>query len=364
MTTGRPLSPLFGAMFAVLAPACTRSAVPITNDEPRLPTDAVTTAPDARFAASEPDDASLLATLGAGNADADDALTGLPGRDLSPAEAGLLDAGAPRAWRPVKGRHWQIVSPPGEPAEVTDRAEGNRGACRPGMIEVAGNMVDAYLMDQRQQQICTKWINRKFPERCAVFDRDAWLAQTKDLPRRAMHFCIDRYEYPDKKGEYPLLYVNWNEANDLCEGEGKRLCTETEWTFACEGEEAMPYPYGYVRDPDACVVDKTWVPYYPKAFLTSEGTMHELDRLWQGAASGARPRCKSPFGVYDMIGNVDEWTRSSSPKGRPSVLKGGYWGPVRTRCRPSTRAHGELHAFYQQGLRCCASVGSAEAGAK
>ena len=75
--------------------------------------------------------------------------------------------------------------------------------------------------------------------------------------------------------------------------------------------------YGYVRDADACVVDKTWVAYYPKAFLTSEGTMHELDRLWQGAASGARPRCKSPFGVYDRIGNVDEWTRSSSRGARP-----------------------------------------------
>jgi sulfatase modifying factor 1 len=304
---------------------------------------------DAALAAADPDDASLMATLGAGNAGAD-------------AAAIADDASAPREWRQVKGRHWQIVSPPGEPVEVTDQAEGNRGACPPGMIEVAGNMVNAYMMDQRQQNLCVKWINRDFPERCAEFDRDKWLAETRDLPRRAMHFCIDRYEYPNIKGEYPLLYVNWIEANELCEGDGKRLCTETEWTFACEGEEAMPYPYGYVRDALACVVDKTWVPYYPQAFSTPQGTMHELDRLWQGKRAGDQPHCKSPYGVYDMIGNVDEWTRSSAPAGRPSVLKGGYWGPVRTRCRPSTRAHGELHAFYQQGLRCCASLPSPEAG--
>lgn len=292
---------------------------------------------------SDPSDATVLTLLGAADAATVD-------------EPIAVDGGLRRAWRKIKGHHFQIVSAPGEPTEVTDANEGNRGACPPGMVEVAGKMIDEYFMDQRQQQICTKWINRDFPERCAVFDRNKWLGRTTDFRRKPMHFCIDRYEYPNRRGEFPLLFVNWIEANELCEADGKRLCTETEWTFACEGEEATPYPYGYVRDPDACVVDKTWIPYYPKAFATLDGTMHELDRLWKGIASGTQPRCKSVFGVYDMVGNVDEWTRSSSPKGRPSVLKGGYWGKVRTRCRPSTRAHGELHAFYQQGLRCCASL--------
>ncbi len=302
--------------------------------------------------AAEPDlDAGLLALLGAGNAG-----------DAAAAKS-PTDASTPRAWRHLRGPHWQIVSPPGEPTEVTDRTEGNRGACGPGMIEIAGNMVNAYMMDQRQQAVCTRWINRNFPERCAEFDRDKWLAVIKDLPRRPMHFCIDRYEFPNLKGEYPLLYVNWVEAGKICKDDGKRLCTENEWTFACEGEEAMPYPYGYVRDPEACVVDKTWKPYYPQAFSTDEGTMHELDRLWQGQASGTQPRCRSVFGVQDMIGNVDEWTHASTDEGRPSVLKGGDWGPVRTRCRPSTRAHGELHAFYQQGFRCCTNVDGPEGGA-
>jgi sulfatase modifying factor 1 len=312
-------------------------------------------APLAPTAGPDPGDASLLALLGAGNSEGD-----VDASDVGDADTDA--SSAPRQWRFVKDRHWQIVSPPGEPPEVTDLAEGNRGDCLAGMIEVSGNMINAWLMDERQQSVCSKWINRKFPERCAEFDRDRWLAETRDLPRQPMHFCIDRFEYPNRKGEYPLLYVNWNEANELCDGEDKRLCTENEWTFACEGEEGMPYPYGYVRDAEACIVDKTWVPYFPKAFSTPEGTMHELDRLWQGAPSGARPRCKSSFGVYDMTGNVDEWTRASSREGRQSILKGGYWGPVRTRCRPSTRAHGELHAFYQQGLRCCRSLPDEEGG--
>lgn len=62
--------------------------------------------------------------------------------------------------------------------------------------------------------------------------------------------------------------------------------------------------------------------------------------------------------MYDMVGNVDEWTTSVVTGERPSILKGGYWGRVRDRCRPSTRAHGEDFAFYQQGFRCCADSGS------
>jgi formylglycine-generating enzyme required for sulfatase activity len=100
----------------------------------------------------------------------------------------------------------------------------------------------------------------------------------------------------------------------------------------------------------------------PEAGRTDGRALAEIDRLWQGEASGARSRCRSPFGVYDMTGNVDEWTVSVRPGERPSILKGGYWGPVRTRCRPSTRAHGEDYASYQQGFRCCADVPSRAAG--
>ena len=89
---------------------------------------------------------------------------------------------------------------------------------------------------------------------------------------------------------------------------------------------------------------------------SGHNAMLELDRLWQGLPSGSRPTCKSKTGVYDMTGNVDEWTKSSVPGERPSVLKGGYWGPVRTRCRPATKAHDETHTFYQQGFRCCADA--------
>ena len=266
------------------------------------------------------------------------------------------DAASTRTWQLIQGRHWQIVGPAGEPPSVTDAREKNRGSCAPGMIEVAGNMKQHFLLDALQMQACTKWIDRKWPERCAEYDRDKWLSLSKELPTQPLHFCIDRFEYPNRKGEYPIILVSWYEARDTCKAEGKRLCTEDEWTFACEGEEARPYPNGYVRDPEACLNDRPWKQFRDSALLPRNGdtAKQELDRLWQGLPSGSRELCKSSFGVYDLTGNVDEWTRSSIAGERPSVLKGGYWGPVRTRCRPATKAHDEQHVFYQQGFRCCA----------
>jgi hypothetical protein len=257
-------------------------------------------------------------------------------------------------WREVGKNHWQIVTADGEPPEATDAAEGNRGGCPAGMVEIRGRMRVTGMGDYLQQAICSHWINRKFPERCALFDKAKWEAVRDKLPTKDMHFCIDRFEYPNRKGEYPVIYVNWRESNKICQDQGKRLCTEEEWTFACEGEETLPYPYGYERDADACLVDKPWRWFDPSAYGgRKEALIRELDHLWQGVPAGSLPKCKSPFGVYDMTGNVDEYTKSISTTGSPAILKGGYWGPVRTRCRPTTRAHGPEHAFYQQGFRCC-----------
>jgi formylglycine-generating enzyme len=64
-----------------------------------------------------------------------------------------------------------------------------------------------------------------------------------------------------------------------------------------------------------------------------------------------------------MTGNVDEWVVNEKHFGPPpadgserpfiSGLKGGYWGPVRNRCRATTTFHNEWFRYYQVGFRCC-----------
>jgi len=264
-------------------------------------------------------------------------------------------------WRLVEGRNWQIVGETDPEAGANQAEDGTQGDCPPDMVDVQGNMkVDGPLgsVEALQQQTCSSWISRTFPERCGAYDADKWRSLSSSLPVRAMHFCIDRFEYPNTRGTYPVIMVTWHEAGAYCEERGARLCTEDEWTFACEGEEALPFATGYVRDPFACVVDRGWrlVDEQALADRTSARALRAIDELWQGVASGSSPQCKSPFGAHDMTGNVDEWTRSTHESGLPSILKGGYWGPVRSQCRPSTRVHNEDFYFYQIGFRCCADA--------
>lgn len=273
-----------------------------------------------------------------------------------------MGEGAPEPrheWRRVPRAGWQIVGGAEEPTALTDAREGNRGWCPAGMVAIEGPMKrghDADSVEALQDATCLAWEPASSPRRCLHFDRAQWAAVVPTLEASPLRFCIDRFEHPNEKGAYPVIATSFLEATALCGAQGKRLCTEDEWTFACEGSDALPYPYGFDRDDDACVIDRRNPAFDEHALRDRDADRfaRELDRLWQGETSGARPRCRSPFGVYDMTGNVDEWTVSVRATGRRSIMKGGYWGRIRARCRPSTRAHGEDFVFYQQGFRCCA----------
>jgi sulfatase modifying factor 1 len=180
-------------------------------------------------------------------------------------------------------------------------------------------------------------------------------------PEEKKHFCIDEYEYPNRKGAIPRVMVSWYEAKRLCEELGKRLCGDDEWNLACEGPARLPYVYGWKRDRSACNIDKRWLKpndgILANKGVSPERLQEELDRLSKRVPSGSMPRCKSPYGVMDMGGNVDEWTVNVTWKGKPhkSLLKGGHWmGGARNRCRPVTARHDETTSYYAQGFRCCA----------
>ena len=274
----------------------------------------------------------------------------------------LASSVAAHEWRLTPGDHWQALNPPGPQNIVPIIAPVDVHSCPLGMVHVTGEarLDSAKLgtIEDLQSQTCTNWISTS-PARCATFDREAWLKILVKLPTKHLDFCVDKFEYPNIAGENPIISMNWYDATKLCGQRGKRLLTEIEWNFACEGEEATPYPYGYTRDDTACNFDKTWRLVDEKALgypVTSETYKNEIDKLWQGEPSGTRPKCVSPFGVYDMTGNVDELVDSSPGHKYKSALTGGYWGPIRARCRPKTRVHSEGFAFYQISTRCASDT--------
>jgi sulfatase modifying factor 1 len=245
-----------------------------------------------------------------------------------------------------------------KPGTASD-AMPSDSACPPDMAEVEGDYCP--LVEQK----CLRWLDPATMLQCAEFERGTNPGHCS-MKTEHQRFCVDRYEWPNKVGALPIYMASWYEAKASCEAIGKRLCGDTEWTLACEGPERQPYPYGdgYVRDDRACNVDKPYIVPDPEKVVDPRMQARELARLDQREPSGARTSCVSPYGVHDMTGNVDEWVVNVSQAGKPylSGLKGGYWGPVRTRCRPMTTAHQEAFRYYQIGFRCCGNAHTVEVG--
>ena len=97
--------------------------------------------------------------------------------------------------------------------------------------------------------------------------------------------------------DYPVEGMTWHEATAYADrlaqvtGERWHLPTEAEWEKAARGLDGRLYPWGNEWEKDKA--------------NTSDGGLQETTPL------GSYPDGRSPYGVYDMAGNVFEWTRSS-----------------------------------------------------
>ena len=159
-------------------------------------------------------------------------------------------------------------------------------------------------------------------------------------------------------GDKPVVMKTWTEAQAICAGQGKRLCGDSEWTLACEGAKHLPYPYGQKRDAKACNIDKRLLEVDTRAILDPNRRDAEVQRLWQARRAERGADCTSPYGVVDMTGNVDEWVVNRECKPFKSGSKGGYWGPVRNRCRPMTTGHAESFRFTKRASAAAPTPGS------
>lgn len=159
----------------------------------------------------------------------------------------------------------------------------------------------------------------------------------------------------------PQAYVSAAQAAAACKEAGKRLCQPVEWRMACGGSEGYAFPYGPSRTAGVCH-DSGVAPmivFHADTLKRGWGAQELNDPRnieLQGtlAKTGAFPACVNDYGLYDMVGNLHEWT--ADPNG---TFQGGFWLDTTQHgdgCAYRTIAHPYDYHDYSTGFRCCADV--------
>jgi formylglycine-generating enzyme required for sulfatase activity len=165
------------------------------------------------------------------------------------------------------------------------------------------------------------------------------------------------------KGVVPQGYLSRPTAKAACEAAGKRLCKLSEWKIACRGENDTRFPYGPTYRAGACNVRGR---HHAAAILWGDASLGHWDpRLNQLRVEGApllhttgeTESCRSPWGgdgIYDMVGNLDEWVDDPDTKG---TFVGGFYARDTVRgCDAKVTEHPAVFFDFSTGVRCCADL--------
>ena len=129
---------------------------------------------------------------------------------------------------------------------------------------------------------------------------------TRKMSRKALMDVMQKAQA--KRDAFPVTGITWDYANEYCKWRGQRLPTEAEWEKAARGPDGLEFPWG-----------NDW-----NVAKTSTGEGGESEEGY--APVGSYPQNKSPYGAYDMAGNVWEWTSSWYDRYPGSTLENKDFG--------------------------------------
>ncbi|XP_036381088.1 inactive C-alpha-formylglycine-generating enzyme 2 [Megalops cyprinoides] len=149
----------------------------------------------------------------------------------------------------------------------------------------------------------------------------------------------------------PVVQVSWKDAGAFCAWRGKRLPSEEEWEFAARGGlEGRTYPWGNKFQANRT---NLWQGTFPDEDTAEDG--------YHGISPVTAFPPQNDYGLYDMMGNVWEWTSTQfHGSQRMYVLRGASWidtadGSANHRARVTTRmGNTPDSASDNLGFRCAA----------
>jgi len=196
--------------------------------------------------------------------------------------------------------------------------------------------IDLYEMTNARYQAFVKATGHRVPQNPKNPTRNLWQGETVS----------------DMLADRPVVNVDWADADAYCRWAGKRLPTEAKWEKAAKGNTDHRFPWGNVEPTNKHLnFNQKWI---------GEKTLMPVGSYEAG---------KSPYGAYDMAGNVWEWVHdwydpryyekspSKNPKGPDSgtkrVLRGSGWQNETPTVRIFTRVESDPTVRNEStGFRC------------
>ncbi len=231
---------------------------------------------------------------------------------------------------PIKGGEFAMGSPEGEAGRNSDEGPQRETKIEPfwmGTYEVSWNEYEMFMYQDEE---------RKFAKEIPT---DATVDKISDAVARPTKPYVEM-SFGMGKEDYPAISMTHHAANKFCQwlsaktGEYYRLPTEAEWEYACRAGTTTKYSFG---DDEKLLGQFAWF---------------EMNGDFKYQKVGRKK--PNPWGLYDMHGNVAEWTmdgydakayansghRTAYVRGTlayPHVARGGSWDDTPVKLRSAAR---------------------------